>query len=135
MAQIKINYKEYPEFMFAMISAYLPEEEASIVSKLAGEVIFKTENNKGDTFKNGLRHSYNDLPAIDETEYKVWYKDGIIHREGDKPAVMEHGWIDWYINGKRHREGGKPAVIGIRYKAWYNHGELQRQTVNDIDVL
>jgi CTP synthase len=71
VTQIKINYKEYPEFMFAIISAYLPEEEARIVSKLAGEVIFKTENNNGDTFKNGLRHSYNDLPAINKTYYKV----------------------------------------------------------------
>ena len=44
--QIKINYKEYPEFMFAMISAYLPVKEASIVSKLAGDVLFRHEDIK-----------------------------------------------------------------------------------------
>jgi hypothetical protein len=133
--QIKINYKEYPEFMFAIISAYLPEEDARIVSKLAGRVIFRTENNKGYTFKNGLLHSYNDLPAIDKTEYKVWYKDGLVHRDDDKPAVMECGWFDWCINGKRHREGDKPAVIGGNYKGWYIHGELQKETVNGIPII
>lgn len=59
---IKINYKEYPEFMFAIIASFLPKDEGDYLRKVAGKVIFKYEKN-GRTYKNGLLHSYDDLPA------------------------------------------------------------------------
>jgi len=117
-----------------IIASYLPENEGHLIRELAGNVIFRHEDLNGYTYKNGALHSFDDLPAIDEPNYKVWYKDGVIHREGDLPAVIESGWLDWFINGKRHREDGKHAVIGGDYKGWYIHGELQRQTKNDMQI-
>ena len=130
----KINYKEYPEFMFAMIAAYLPRDEGNELRKISGSLVFRSEDEKGNTYKNGLLHSYADMPAINEANFKAWYKDGVVHREDDKPAVIEFGWHDWYFNGKRHREGGKPAVVGTDYKGWYIHGIFQTQTINDVFV-
>ena len=125
----KIDYREYPECMFAMISAFLPLQEGRELRRVAGDVVFRSTGMDGRTYRNGLLHSYDDEPAINEVDYKVWYKDGVIHREGDKPAVIESGWYDWVVNGNRHREGGKPAVIGPTYKGWYIHGELQNETI------
>ena len=99
-----------------MISAFLPTEEGHDLRRVAGHVVFRSQDKDGHTYRNGLLHSYDDEPAINEDDYKVWYKDGLIHTEGDKPAVIECGWYDWVINGKRHREGGKPAVIGSNTK-------------------
>lgn len=32
------------------------------------------------TYNNGLLHSFNDMPAINEKNIKVWYKNGDLHR-------------------------------------------------------
>ena len=150
--QIKINYKEYPEFMFAMISAYLPKEEASIVSKLAGRVIFRHEDKYGDTFKNGLRHSYDDKPSVERyyDNYRSWHCDGELHRDNDLPAIVcndykewrIHGMIHrdndlpaivfpeaqfWYKDNMRHRGDDKPAIINKNYQAWFINGNRHRE--------
>jgi hypothetical protein len=124
----KIDYREYPECMFAMISAFLPEQEGRDLRRVSGGVLFRSTSMDGRTYRNGLLHSYNDEPAINEVDYKVWYKHGVVHRGGDKPAVIESGWYDWVVNGNRHREGGNPAVVGPTYRGWYIHGELQKET-------
>ena len=144
--EFKIDYREYPEYMFGIIAAYLPEREGHDLRRAAGSVVFKHTDRYGYTYKNGLRHSYNDLPAIRQVwdekghfhteedlpaiidkETNVWYKDGKCHRDGDKPAVISGDIQEWWINGKRHREGDLPAFIdGDDYKLWYKNGERHR---------
>ena len=122
---LKINYKDYPEFMFAMIAAYLPEHDGVYLRKVAGEVVFRHDKD-GSTYKNGVLHSYNDDPAI-INEYIQWYKNGKRHREGDLPAVISEYIEEWWMNGKRHREGDKPAVISGDRQEWYKNGKLHRE--------
>ena len=54
----------YPECMFAMFSAFLPSEEGDLMRALAGNTVFKSTDNKGRTYMNGLLHSYDDKPAV-----------------------------------------------------------------------
>ena len=37
--KFKINYKEYPEYMFAVIAAFLPAKEGDDLRKVAGNEI------------------------------------------------------------------------------------------------
>jgi len=124
---LKINYKDYPEYMFAMIAAYLPSWEGDDLRQIAGSVVFRHTDNKGNTYKNGLLHSYDDLPASIDNSVHIWYRDGKLHRDGDKPAFISGDRQEWCINGKRHREGDLPAFIdGDDYKLWYKNGERHR---------
>ena len=115
----QINYKDYPEFMFAIVAAYLPVREGFHLRRVAGNIIFRHVDTDGNTYKNGVLHSYNDLPAI----RKEWYKDGELHRDGDMPAIIESNRQVWYKNGKIYREGDNPAIIfSDTRKVWYRHG-------------
>ena len=82
---LSLNYKDYPEFMFAMIAAYLPPYEGYYLRTVAGSVVFRHIDRDGRTYKNGLLHSYDDVPAINKNDYKAWYLDGKLHRHGDNP--------------------------------------------------
>jgi hypothetical protein len=86
-----INYKEYPECMFAVIAAFLPSNEGDDLRRVAGDVVFKHET-QGCTYKNGVLHSYNDKPALDIENTQKWCKDGVLHREGDLPAFIKSGY-------------------------------------------
>ena len=88
---------------------------------------------------NGLLHSFNDQPAMIESdgrmlwydhgdlsrgndlpavviigEHYEWWTAGIPGRDGDRPAVVTRMAKEWIVNDQLHREGGQPAVI------WYN---------------
>jgi hypothetical protein len=133
----KINYKDYPECMFAVIAAYLPVHEGDDLRRAAGKVGFRSEDTIGRTYRNGLLHSYMDQPAAvsDVLHTKFWYKNGKRHREGDLPAVQSATNSEWYKNGKRHREGHLPAVVfkgrnlfsGGEYNEWWVNGVLHRE--------
>ena len=127
MAQFKINYKEYPECMFAMIAAYLPAVEGKDLRLVAGSVVFRSEDKNGNTYKNGLLHSYNDQHALNVGNKNVWYKNGVLHREGDLPAVVDEDKREWWYNGERHREGDLPAVIDVDRHEWYKYGKRHRE--------
>ena len=86
--QIKINYKEYPEFMFAIIASYLPSEEGDDIRRLAGKVVFRHRDIHNHTCKNGLLHSFDDKPAVVISDVEKWFKDGLIHRDNDLPAII-----------------------------------------------
>ena len=116
--ELKINYKEYPEFMFAMIAAFLPGDEGTDLRRVSGDVIVKSEDKYGNTFCNGLLHSYNDQPAVKGKKYKAWYKNGERHRDGDLPAVIQGKNKWWYIDGKSHREGDLPAFVSENIQRW-----------------
>ena len=92
----KINHKEYPEFMFAMIASFLPPYEGDELRKLAGNVVFKHRDKEGRTYKNGLLHSYDDKPAINYRGHQIWYNNGQVHREHDKPASVKGSRKIWY---------------------------------------
>jgi antitoxin component YwqK of YwqJK toxin-antitoxin module len=126
----KINYKEYPEFMFAMIASFLPSYEGKYLRKVAGNVVFKSQDKEGRTYKNGLLHSYDDKPAVNYTGHQIWYNNGQIHREHDKPASVKGSRKIWYNNGRVHREGDNPAVIDGVHQEWYKNGYLHREGDN-----
>jgi hypothetical protein len=111
VSEIKINYQEYPEFMFAMIAAFLEEDEGDDLRRVSGKVYFRSEDEYGNTYRNGLLHSFGDEPAITDFFKKSWFKDGKLHREGDLPACISLFYDAWYKNGVRHRDGGLPAII------------------------
>ena len=106
-----IKYQEYPEFMFAMIAAFLEDDEGDDLRRVSGNVCFRSEDEFGCTYKNGLLHSFGDEPAIIDFFKKSWFKDGKLHREGDLPACICQLGNSWYKNGVRHRDGGLPAII------------------------
>ena len=58
----KIDYRKYPEYMFAIIATYLPVSEGDDIRKCAGNVIFRHEQD-GKTYKNGTLHSFDDKPT------------------------------------------------------------------------
>ncbi len=91
----RLNYKDYPEFMFAMIAAYLPSSEGYYLRLVAGSVVFRSVDKNGYTYKNGELHSYNDLPAVISGDRKVWYRDDKCHREGDLPAIINGARQEW----------------------------------------
>jgi hypothetical protein len=124
-----INYKEYPECMFAILAAFLPRAEGNDLRRVAGDVVFRSTDRDGRTYRNGLLHSYEDEPAIiaDNGTYKVWYKQGKIHREGDLPAITRNEqYQEWYRNGRLHRDRDLPAIIGTNFREWYKNGKLHR---------
>lgn len=63
--------------------------------------IMKASNYTRVTLKNGLLHSFNNLPAIEWTNgIKCWYKNGSFHREDNLPAIERPtGKNCWYKNG------------------------------------
>ena len=126
---IKIDYREYPECMFAVIAAFLPEKDGHELRRIAGKVGFRSEDVNGNTYRNGVLHSFDDNPAYSTKHQIMWYKNGKIHREGDKPAIISRYSNQWSKNGKRHREGGLPAVEEtiLERKEWWVDGKLHRE--------
>ena len=132
-----INYKNYPSCIFANIASFLTGDEASVLIPATGDVVVRSTDEKGKTYKNGLLHSYDDKPAFDRVSIHgkrmmEWYKDGVFHREGGLPAVDYGGGdLQWWVNGKKHREGGLPAVeihfFGtLAIQEWWVDGKLHR---------
>ena len=134
----KINYKEYPESMFAVIAAFLQPYEGDEVRLAAGSVGFRSQDAIGRTYRNGLLHSYDDNPAAisDVLLTQFWYKNGKRHREGGLPAVVfmgrdlfcPGGYNEWWVNGVRHREGGLPALEAQNgHSEWWVNGVRHRE--------
>jgi hypothetical protein len=86
----------------ALISTFL-EKEGDILRKYCGKVMIK-EIRDGDTYGNGLLHSFNDIPArIGYNRTQEWYKNGFLHRDNDMPAIIYSNKTQiWYKNGKIH---------------------------------
>jgi len=121
-----LNYRDYPEFMFAIVASYLTPEEGRDIRRCAGKTIYRYSKNgdtykngtlhsyddkNGDTYKNGALHSYDDKPAVITKTAQMWYNDGIPHREADKPAFITSYREEWWSKGKIHRDGDLPAVV------------------------
>jgi hypothetical protein len=127
-----INYMDYPESMFAMISGFLPVAEGDDLRRVAGRVYFRSTDRYGSTYRNGLLHSFNDQPATSNYGVQLWYRDGLMHRDDDLPAYVDEDTDTqrWYNNGVLHRVGG-PAVLedyGLQgiYQEWWLEGRRHR---------
>jgi antitoxin component YwqK of YwqJK toxin-antitoxin module len=128
----------FPKEINALIATYLEDEEGKYFRDKTNKFFIKDIIN-GNTYKNGLLHSFNDMPAVIESDgTKKWYKNGKIHRDNDLPAVIysdvliKGGEQFWYQNGKIHRDNDMPAVISNVSQMWYKNGELHRDD-NDND--
>lgn len=97
---------------------------------------YKTTNSNITVDSEGFLHSYNDEPAIVNSEYKEWYEHGRIHRVGNPAHIpnseVQYGYkrytrTVYYHYGKIHRIGG-PAVIDAKYntEVWYYKGQIHR---------
>ena len=125
--------------LYALISTYVPEHSELLTKLSEGFIIKETRN--GRTYANGVLHSFNDEPAIDNDEEKWWYKNGRRHRDNDLPAVIwADGGKEWYQNGKLHRGSSRagdndlPAVINADgSKTWFRNGERHRD--NDLPAV
>lgn len=120
-----LNYRDYPEFMFAIIASYLTPEEGRDIRRCAGKTVYR-HNKNGNTYKNGVLHSYDDKPALVTENSQIWFKDGFRHREGDLPAIVKNDSQEWWSNGKLHREGDKPAIVSLSCNFWCKNGLIHR---------
>ena len=122
-----IDYKNYPSCVFAMVASYLREDEAEALKPATGDVVIRHVDKEGNTYKNGLLHSFDDQPAIIFYTQKIWYRDGKVHRDGDLPAhITDDFGKKWFKNGLAHRDGDLPALIEGAVQAWYKNGERHR---------
>jgi hypothetical protein len=104
-----------PEFTRAIVASYLMRDDmcGNELRKHCNNIIIKDMRN-GNTYKNGVLHSFEDEPASNKITCKEWYKDGVLHRE-DLPARITLNRIDgrlfeyYYYNGEIHRGDG-PAI-------------------------
>jgi antitoxin component YwqK of YwqJK toxin-antitoxin module len=149
----------FPKEINALISTYLEDKEGDYFRDQTEDFIIK-EVRGGNTYGNGVLHSFNDMPAEVWGEKKYWYKNGKIHRDNDLPAVIyQYNEVDetqysyrnglsiiiylsesqyWYKNGELHRDNDLPAVIflndnKVETQEWYKNGKLHRD--NDMPAL
>ena len=118
-------------YLYALISTYVPEH-FSTLTELAGGLLIK-EIRDGNTYANGVLHSFNDEPAKSTTYYKSWWQYG--RRDNDLPAMV---WDDesqmWLQHGEIHRDNDLPAIISHSgTKKWYRYGNLHRD--NDLPSI
>lgn len=84
---------------------------------------------------NGLHHSFDDRPAVEDSNgTNEWYLNGKLHRL-DGPAVEHYdGTKTWFLNGKRHRLDG-PAYTSIDgTKLWFFEGKKAIQIKGKIRI-
>jgi hypothetical protein len=114
---------DYLEYMFAIVTAYLPSEEGHDLRRVAGDVVFRHADKDRNSYKNGVVHSYSDQPALIIENYKPWCFNGMPHRDYDRPAVIYRDKQEWWKKVKRNREGESPA---IHTKLWWKNRLIHR---------
>jgi antitoxin component YwqK of YwqJK toxin-antitoxin module len=137
---LKMNeITNFPKEINALISTYLENREGDYFRDQIGDFIIK-EIRDGQTYANGVLHSFNDMPAIIRLDgSQFWYKDGKLHRDNDMPAIIysdafiKGGEQFWYQNGKIHRNNDMPAVISNGSQRWYQNGKKHRD--NDMPAI
>lgn len=67
------------------------EEKLSIETKVIDGV--------KQTFYKGKRHSFDDKPAVDGPDMKIWYKHGLKHRIGGPAMVYRDNSKYYYYEG------------------------------------
>ena len=108
-----------PELL-ALVATYIDGNISTNVylTHLAGEFSIR-EFRTGNSYVNGLLHSFNDQPArIDSIGTKEWFRRGKLHRYGDEPAIVNDN-DKWYDDSKITEH--VPAMK--LEKAWYKDGK------------
>ena len=89
---------QLPREMYAEISRWLPNDDAGAIMRLlAGNVIIKEIRN-GNTYANGLLHSFSDEPAMINYNNKYWYKFGKKHRIDGPAVINSDGIVEYYLH-------------------------------------
>ena len=73
-------------YLYALISTFVPEH-SKILTELAGGLLIK-EIRDGNTYGNGVLHSFNDEPAEILFGTQKWYKHGLLYRDNDLPTII-----------------------------------------------
>lgn len=95
------------------------------------------------TYKNGVRHSFDDKPAYKaiNRETLKWYYNGVLHRENDLPAFIHNDEFKikaWLQYDEFYRAGNKPALVIYDTRttvAWYKNGKKVKQLFFDGDCF
>ena len=118
-------------YLYALISTFVPEH-FSVLTELAGGLLIK-EIRDGNTYANGVLHSFNDEPAENNSNgMKIWFKNGELHRDNDLPTVIWPGKIKmWYQNGKIHRDNGPAMIWQNGFSEWWQNGERCKIELNN----
>ena len=105
-------------YLYALVSIYVPEHFSSL-TQLAGGLFIK-EIRDGNTYANGVLHSFNDQPAvIGHDGAQFWYQHGQLHRDHDLPAIVGlDGYQAWCQHGQGHRDNDKPVLILVDGSQW-----------------
>ena len=80
-------------------SNYEDEHACTLLRILSKHPYIKTTDDKGNTFRNGQPHSYNDQPAVIEGLVKYYCFNGVIHRIGGPAMISLPSLFIYYING------------------------------------
>jgi hypothetical protein len=116
-------------YLLCLISTYVPKH-VEILTELAGGKLIREEKD-GNTYANGVLHSFDDKPAEIWLNNKYWYKLGKLHRDNDLPAIIHSdGSSEWFQNGLLHREQDLSARITKEFQVWYKNGLRHRD--NDL---
>lgn len=107
-----------PSEIYAILASYLGYSTAGdYCREKSGKIGIKDVDAKGNTYKNGLSHSYGDKPAVviidGDVVRKMWFKDGVLHRDGNLPAVVHDLGNDGVLGNEKE---------GV-YNAWYKNGK------------
>lgn len=126
---------ELPRQLCAMIASFVGEQDneecygGEFFRQEAKEYTFKTsvidKSGVKIIYKNGLKHSFNDQPAVIHDERKEWWRNGKRHRDR-APAFVERECKAWFQNGRRHRDGAPAIVWSNGDQWWYQNGVCHR---------
>lgn len=129
---------QLPKILIGIIASFSENPEAILLDKFCGNIGYKSVDAHGNTYRNGLLHSYNDQPAHTDSEKTLrWYKNGKLHREtvdekNTNPAVIYvDRTLQWYMHGKLHKQEESPTIIHNRgvaciEKFWIKDEKIHR---------
>jgi hypothetical protein len=103
-----------PDELWATIACFMGAGESGDLIRRRLTYGIRHRDRKGRTYVNGLRHSWDDQPAVvyhtGHAWHKMWYQQGQIHRDNDLAAVIwSDGTHGWFKRGMCYRVGW-PAV-------------------------
>jgi hypothetical protein len=114
-----IKEMSYPMFIYGLLTTYHGTDEIGelIRSTLLPPSYMQRHVSGSSTYANGLLHSFNDQPAVDNADRKEWYSFGMLHRDHDQPAQIfgGDGPEIYFFYGELHRANGIPVVSRSKY--------------------
>lgn len=124
-----IPVSDIPEFMLM----YIPGDECFNYCDTVDQVfkvVYKKDNNTYLDEKCTVLHSFDGKPAKRLIDYSAWYKNGLLHSYNDMPAV-DHYYKIWFHRGLIHRGNGQPAIINDTNNVFSFHDKRGRWYIMD----